>query len=115
MDSRNLKPSDIAAELQIEEQTLRNWRSAGVPLRRQEFVRLFMERWDEEHEIRPPAKGAFTLQVDQETFDHWNELALGEGKILTQWAIDSLNALAQEQEDLPRAAEDPEPYGDQEP
>lgn len=45
MDERGLSASDIAAALGTEEQTIRKWRSQGVPARRGPHVERFMAEW----------------------------------------------------------------------
>ena len=94
MDRRGLKTADVLESLGIEEQTLRNWRSGGVPKRRHQFVRDFMEKWDRDKGTAPPPTASITLEVDQEVFDEWCRAALEESKIIREWLIDAANQYA---------------------
>jgi hypothetical protein len=62
------------------------------------------------------------LEVTRNQFDDWSRAALADGKILREWAIDSLDEAAANNstgsdeapnplQSLPRAAEDGAPYG----
>jgi transcriptional regulator with XRE-family HTH domain len=45
MDQRGLSASDVAKSLGTEEQTIRKWRSQGVPERRRPHVERYMAEW----------------------------------------------------------------------
>jgi len=45
MDDRRLKASDVCNALQVSEQTIHQWRSYGVPARRQPHVERYMAEW----------------------------------------------------------------------
>ncbi len=45
MDERGLSASDVAKDLRTEEQTIRKWRSQGVPDRRRPHIERYMAEW----------------------------------------------------------------------
>lgn len=45
MDARGLSAAQVAKELGTEEQTIRKWRSQGVPDRRRPHVERYMAEW----------------------------------------------------------------------
>lgn len=47
MDARGLSAMEVAEAMGTEEQTIRKWRSQGVPDRRRPHVERIMETWDE--------------------------------------------------------------------
>lgn len=51
------------------------------------------EELRQKNTLRPLLQN-FVLEVGQEQFDRWNAAALGEGKLIRQWALDGLDALA---------------------
>ncbi|MFK5920892.1 MAG: hypothetical protein QM496_01830 [Verrucomicrobiota bacterium] len=70
-----------------------------------------MQRWHD-HQIEAlRTNGSMTLEVDMDTFNAWNQAALEDGKIISDWAIDQLTAAAAADPEIQRlAAEDPSIY-----
>ena len=114
MDRNGIKTSDLTGPLQISEQTLRHWRSKGVPERRQSHVNYIMASW-----ATPAAPLGQTLILHPTTdqFKKWNVAAISgpQPKTIEQWAIEGLDQLAAEAEDeaqhLSLVAEDATSYG----
>lgn len=87
--------------------TVYNWRTLGVPPRKESHLRQVMAEWDAR---AGSALGALLLRPTPEEFRAWNQAALEEGKLIEDWAIEGLNRLAEEEiEEEPRlrVAEDP--------
>ena len=138
MDERGLKTKDIAAALQVDDATVRNWRSQGVPKRRLPHVQKFMAEW------RPPVAHPETtrpiisnvavqdfkasgqnlvLNPEPEVFNAWTAaFKHSDAETLEEWAIDGLTKIAagdnrpavkysaNPPQEL-KVAEDPAPYG----
>lgn len=107
MDSRGLKTKDVAAELHVDEATIRNWRSQGVPPRREPHVRKYMMEWkprssDASEESRESELAALrqnlVIYPTKDQFNAWNRAAMREGKLICDWAAEGLDALAAEEE-----------------
>lgn len=107
MDSRGLKTKDIAESLHVDEATVRNWRSSGVPPRRLPHVAKYMAEWtDPTATILPTISDDAVKQFAAEAqnlvlhptpsqFDSWNSaFKVSEAPTLTQWAIDGLTEMA---------------------
>jgi len=100
MDDAGIDLAAAGAHFGVSQQTIYNWRStSGVPASREEWVKSRMREFLSSHEFTT-LPDRVTLEVSAEQFDEWSRAALAEGKILRQWAIDSLDELA-------AAAEDP--------
>ncbi len=102
MNDRGLSTKDVAPGLHVEEQTVRNWRSNGVPERRQPHVEKFMADWDraaKESESKPGenlSQQPLVLHPSREQFRLWEKAAYNAGEIhLEDWAINALDQLAQ--------------------
>jgi hypothetical protein len=91
MDENKLSASELAGPLGVSVQTIHNWRSAGVPPRRQPYVRDTMARW---HVIASRPMNSFLITAGEKQFEQWSEAALASGKTLVRWATDSLDELA---------------------
>lgn len=111
MDRLGLKSKDVAQALQIEEQTVRHWRSTGVPPRRLPFVQKVMDDWPEgatSASIDNLRTQPLLIQASHEQFRRWNIASLTAGKLIEEWAKDVLEeaadhfALEQEQDHHPR-------------
>jgi hypothetical protein len=138
MDERGLKTKDIAAVLQVDEATVRNWRSQGVPKRRMPHVQKFMDEWQPAGSQPPTSRPIISnvavqdfkasgqnlvLNPEPEVFNAWTAaFKHSPAETLEEWAIDGLTKLAAGQpqtsvrysaEPLPelKVAEDPTPYG----
>jgi hypothetical protein len=97
MDEHGLTARTVAHELNAEEQTIRNWRSQGVPKRRQPHVELFMKEWDSRQGNAPAPLGQnLVLRPSEDQWTAWEEAALAAGEKVTDWAINGLNQLAAE-------------------
>lgn len=84
-----------AAELfGVSEQTLYNWRSSiGVPDRKLEWVRSRMDEF-----LKNAVKGKqldrVVLEITDDQFSAWNAAAREEGRLLKEWAIQTLDDAA---------------------
>jgi len=121
MDQRGLTSKAVASALHVEEQTIRHWRSLGVPNRRLPHVKKFMEEWDAaipQSEIEKLREQAIILHTSREQFRAWNLAALEEGKLIEDWAIQGLERLARNQQNktpIRLAAEDTPAFGNKPP
>lgn len=97
MDGHKLKAADVAGALFVTEQSVRNWRSAGIPPRRQPQVADWMAGVD------AAAQGPsfdllrnrpLVVEADPGEFHAWEHAALREGKTLTEWARSGLTEMA---------------------
>jgi hypothetical protein len=91
MDENKLSAPELAGPLGVSVQTIHNWRSAGVPPRRQPYVRDMMARW---HVIASRPMNSFMITAEEKQFEQWSEAALASGKTLVRWATDGLDELA---------------------
>jgi hypothetical protein len=91
MDENRLSATDLAGPLGVSVQTIHNWRSAGVPTRRQPYVRDTMARW---HIISGRPMNSIVVAAGEQQFEKWSEAALATGKTLVKWATDGLDELA---------------------
>lgn len=108
MDARGLKAADVAAELHVEEQTVRSWRSQGIPNRRLPHVLRYMEEWKapvpaaDQSTFTDQAVADFVasrqnlvLHPEPEVFNAWTAaFKHSRAETLEQWAIDGLSELA---------------------
>lgn len=92
MDTNGITPDQAAEIFGKSVGTIRNWRSAGVPTNLTDWVDKRIVEWS--GVPLPSLPDRVTLTVSSEQFDDWSRAALSEGKILSQWAIDSLDAVA---------------------
>jgi hypothetical protein len=106
MDDQKLAASDLCQDLNVSEQTIHNWRSAGVPARRQDQVRKLMAAWHLKRE--KPFGNSITVHITDQQFDIWNRAAMAEHKTIREWAVDGLDALAAEHyHEIPALPSDP--------
>jgi len=91
MDDNKLSASELAGPLGVSIQTIHNWRSAGVPPRRQSYVRDTMARW---HVISSRPMNSILITAGEKQFEQWSEAALACGKTLVKWATEGLDELA---------------------
>lgn len=110
MDSLGLSAKDVSVRLHVEEQTIRNWRSSGVPSRRLPHVRNIMAEWG-----NPPSpdleqfrQQTLVVRVTPEQFRRWESATRASGEDhVEDWARNSLEEIARENKPLPfQAAED---------
>lgn len=106
MDARGLKTKDVAEALHVDDATIRNWRSTGVPPRRLPHVARYMAEWsdpatpshppitDEVLEAFVQAKQNLVLHPSEDEFEAWSLAALAQRKTLKTWALDGLGELA---------------------
>ena len=95
MDSENISSEAVGKDFGVGVQTIRNWRSAGIPKRRVEFVRLKIFEFSAQK--RELAEQTLVLELTNEQFDQWNQAALAEGLIIRDWAIKGLDELAKQE------------------
>ena len=92
-----MKAADVVGALFVSEQSVRNWRSAGVPPRRRPQLADWMAEVDAARQetavdllrIRP-----LVVEADPAEFHAWENAALQEGKTLTEWARRGLTKMA---------------------
>ena len=96
MDSAELKPKDIAPELNKQVQTIFNWRSKGVPKSQWVACEAVMERHHSAGKGGADEKTVFIVKPSYDQFQNWNRAALEVGKVMEEWAITGLDALADE-------------------
>lgn len=106
MDAKDLTAQDFAERLGVQAQTVRNWRSAGVPERKVDHVRAVMAQWDSHPSSR---LGALVVRATAMQFRQWNRAALDRGMLMEDWAAEALDEMARETP-LLRVAEDPADY-----
>lgn len=94
MDSRSVSAEALSKRLGVKMQTIYNWRSAGVPARKQDHLRRVMNQWD----LHPDSQGqAFIVRPTADQFREWNRAALERGELVEDWALRSLDELAAEE------------------
>lgn len=109
MDDEKLTAADVAHHLSVSEQTIHNWRSAGIPPRRQPHVRAFMAKHHTRRE--KPFGNSITVHITDTQFDSWNRAAMREQKTILEWAVQGLDELAAEHEQTTlKVADDPNPH-----
>ena len=105
MDARGLKTKDVAASLHVEEQTIRIWRSQGVPPRRQPHVEKYMAEWlppsaasivitDEQIATFQATQQNLVLKPTEAQFDAWSQAATAKQQTIKTWALAGLDQLA---------------------
>ena len=99
MDTNQVSVEEAASLFGSSEQTIYNWRStAGVPQKKDEWAKRIMEGYLSNRKNELPDR--LTLEPTRDEFDTWNRAALLSGKIVRDWAIDSLNELAENESGL---------------
>ena len=96
MDARGISADTVATSLKVGLQTVKNWRSIGVPDRRKAHVAYFMSTWKESATPAEEIRQNLVLRPTPEQFDHWNDAALAEGLRMSDWALRGLDQLAGE-------------------
>lgn len=108
MEIKGLSSADVAARLGVQPQTIRNWRSSGVPARKFDHLRQIMSEWDSHGQGR---LSGLLIKPSPEELRAWNQAALEAGQLIEDWAIDGLNQLAEEAgPKMLRVAEEPPSY-----
>ena len=111
-----MRAAEVADALFVTEQSVRNWRSAGIPRRRQPQIADWMA------EIDAAAQGSpidylrarpLIVEAGLEEFRTWESAALRNGKTLTEWARSGLTEMARDRDGagLPAPAGSPQPPG----
>lgn len=113
MDARKLGAEEVGERLGISAQTVRNWRSSGIPARRQAHAQKIMEQWDR-HQRTADELDHLILRPTEKQFERWNIAAISGPKprTLKDWAMEGLDALAAQEQHQLRVAEDESPYGE---
>lgn len=97
MDGHKMRAAEVADALFVTEQSVRNWRSAGIPPRRQPQIADWMA------EVDAAAHGSLAdylrvrpliVEAGLEEFHIWERAALRNGQTLTEWARSGLTAMA---------------------
>jgi hypothetical protein len=105
MDERGLKAADVAREMRVDEATVRNWRSGGVPARRLPHVQAFMASWVDPSTVAPvkslqdyfPPGSMIHLTPDQDQFDRWTAAFKKSSEpTFREWAEHGLDRIADE-------------------
>ncbi|MCW1926533.1 S24 family peptidase [Luteolibacter arcticus] len=108
MDRNRLRAEDVTGPLQVSEQTIHNWRSAGVPARRVPHVQAFMESWADPREAAAAPSAAplpaledlrletFIMRPSEEEFDTWNRAANAAGLTIREWISETLERAAED-------------------
>jgi hypothetical protein len=115
MDERGLKSQDIAADLHVEEQTVRIWRSQGVPPRRQPHVAKYMAEWTDPSQRGAGAaivslgdttadsmerllKDQIVLTPTPAQYDQWDRASrAANAPTFKDWIVDGLDRLAEKE------------------
>jgi hypothetical protein len=95
MDENHLKAPMITEHFGISEQTIHNWRSMGVPPRRQEHARRLILEWNN-RKTGSPLGARLILNPTEDEFRLWNQAALESGQLIEDWAIQGLTNLAED-------------------
>ena len=101
MDARGISAEVVAAALDVGVQTVKNWRSIGVPERRKAHVAYFMDSWHDA--AAPPAaplRQTIIVHPTVEQFRLWNRAAISkkEPQLIEDWALQGLDYLAKKWE-----------------
>jgi hypothetical protein len=114
MDARGISSEVVAAALNVGVQTVKNWRSIGVPERRKAHVNYFMSTWSNAEPAAAPLRQTLIVHPTVEQFRAWNLAAISQHppQLLEEWALAGLDELAAEWERKPRIA--PETAADRE-
>lgn len=126
MDSRGLSAAEVARSLGTEEQTVRKWRSQGVPARRLPHVVRYMAEWIDPTTPAPPAEAEtniLRIEFDDTELDDVTKAAAIVDTPLREFirratihkarevmAKEKAAAAAAEQEDDLKVADDVTPY-----
>lgn len=123
MNERGLKTKNVASDLHVEEQTIRIWRSQGVPPRRMPHVERYMLEYDAKKaaaEVTAEAIEAFknsdqiVLKPTQQQYDRWDQASRKSGaKSMKEWISNGLDAMADRELSplvVSEAAEEVSPY-----
>lgn len=94
MESREVSPEALSERMGVSLKTVYNWRTSGVPARKQDHLRRVMNQWD----LHPDSQGqAFIVRPTPDQFREWNRAALERGELVEDWALRSLDELAAEE------------------
>lgn len=97
LDSRNLNPAQAAELFGGSEQNIYNWRSTrGVPESKAEWVRKMMAEYDSKETGTLPNR--IILEPSREQFRAWGKAALIAGKLIDDWATESLDQFGAQEE-----------------
>lgn len=118
MDARKLTAAEVGEALGVSAQTVRIWRSQGIPPRREPHVAKLMEEW-ETRQRAAAELGKLILRPSEDQFRRWNRASITGPRPQTveDWAMDALEAAAAEDleaESGLKVAEEPPEYRAQE-
>ena len=107
MDAAGLAVGQVAGMLGVAEQTVRNWRSVGVPPRRMRHVRHVMATWRPGDPDGYRGESSLTLRCDPERHSRWCRAASIAGQGVVVWAFGALDSAAAREflHELPLAAD----------
>lgn len=96
MDARNLSAEEVGRLLGVSAQTVRNWRSQGVPKRRESHVRMLIDEW-EARRASGAELGKLILRPTEEQFRRWNRASISgfQPQTIEDWAMDALECAAE--------------------
>lgn len=97
LDVRGLSPAEGAALFGISEQNIYNWRSTrGVPPSKAEWVLKTMTEYEKLSVGTLPNR--VILEPTRDQFRAWGKAALAAGKLIDDWAAETLDDVAAEDE-----------------
>ncbi len=97
MDSRGVTAERMADALKVSPQTIKNWRSVGVPERRRAHVSYVISAWSDNPPAQSPLTQPLVINPTREQFRAWESAVRNsEFDHLEDWAIHGLDMLAAE-------------------
>lgn len=101
-----LRAEEVGRALDVSPQTIRNWRSSGVPDRKMAAVLRIMREWDTTAGVQMGNRLCITASDEQ--FRAWNQAAISEEGgpyLLEEWAKNGLDKMANDYSQRPRLYE----------
>jgi len=92
MDRLQVSPEDLARRAGVTVKTVYNWRTTGVPKRKEEHLRRLMQTWTSSPES---IGGSFVLRPTAAQFRQWNLAALDAGQVVEDWILAALDELSE--------------------
>lgn len=96
LDARGITAQQAAQMFGVAEQTIANWRSAGVPERRRMHVEAVMASWQPTGS-QPRLEATIVINPNISQLQAWHNAAQDQSKDLESWTVDGLDQLAEEQ------------------
>ena len=98
MDRKGLTPEAVAARFRVQKQTIHNWRSAGIPERRQAHVLAVMASWTDEKSPSEAVLQPLNVPTTAEQLTHWTNAWKNSGTDLEffPWVIAAIDRMADE-------------------